>query len=175
MAKYLGPPLRDAFCELLGTTLTDERIGAAVIAYRERFEAVGMFENAVYEGIPDALADLMNNGAVLYVATSKPRVYARQILEHFGLAKCFAAVHGSELGGALSNKGELIAHVLATEGLSPGNTTMVGDRHHDIAGAKEVGVHPVGVLWGYGTREELADAGAKGLVERPHELARLVD
>jgi phosphoglycolate phosphatase len=174
LEKFIGPPLRDAFCELLATTPEDERIAAAVTAYRDRFSAEGMFENAVYEGIPQVLSALSSRNAQLFVATSKPHVYAKRILEHFELAQYFRGVYGSELDGRLSNKGELIGHVLAAASLRARDTVMVGDRLHDVMGALQNKVLPVGVLWGYGSREELTAAGAKQLFENPAELARLV-
>jgi phosphoglycolate phosphatase len=171
LLKFIGPPLRDCFRELLGS---DDGVEAAVAAYRDRFRAVGMLENAVYEGIPEALATLRTRGARLYVATSKPRVFAERILEHFDLAKHFTATYGSELDGTRSDKRELIAHVLAESRLSPHSTVMVGDRSHDVLGARANAVLPVGVLWGYGSREELTAAGAERLCVDPSELERIV-
>lgn len=133
-----------------------------------------MFENAVYDGIPDVLAELTSRKVSLFVATSKPHVYARRILEHFGLAEFFRGIYGSELDGTRSSKGELIAHVVSVARLRAAETCMVGDRHHDITGALHSGVLPVGVLWGYGSRSELAEAGAARLIEEPRELGRLV-
>jgi len=112
-------------------------------------------------------------GARLYVATSKPQVFAERILTHFGLAGHFQGIFGSELSGALSNKGELIAHVLATAHLRSVDTIMVGDREHDVRGAQRNHVRAVGVLWGYGSREELVAAGAKHLVKQPVDLGGL--
>jgi phosphoglycolate phosphatase len=174
LLKYVGPPLRDAFCELLAVGMDDDRVAEAIVAYRDRFSSVGMFENAVYAGVPYVLAELSSRNATLFVATSKPRVYAKQILEHFGLAGHFSEIYGSELDGTRSNKDELIAHVLSASGLRAQDTIMVGDRHHDIAGALRCSVFPVGVLWGYGSRVELAEAGAQKLIDAPEELLRLV-
>ena len=144
------------------------RADVGVQAYRERFAALGMFENAVYEGIPEVLESLQASGAQLYVATSKPQVFADRIL-----ARYFRAAFGSHLSGALSDKGELIGHVLESAYLLPGDTTMVGDREHDIRGARLNGVLAIGVLWGYGSREELIAAGAEHLLEQPRDLGRL--
>lgn len=170
LVKLIGPPLQDSFRELLGSV---GDVDAAVAAYRDRFAAVGMFENAVFEGIPQAMESLLARGTRLFVATSKPRVYAERILGHFGLAEYFSAVYGSELDGRLTDKAELIAHALAASGLSAADTVMVGDRRHDMVGAVANGVFPVGVLWGYGSREELTAAGAEWLFERPGELGRM--
>jgi phosphoglycolate phosphatase len=169
----IGPPLGATFRELLGPR-ADSAVGAAIAAYRERYSSVGMFESLVYEGIPDVLASLSSRGARLFVATSKPRVFAERILEHFDLARYFSAVHGSELDGRLSEKGDLVAHVLATSGLSASETLMVGDRRHDIVGALRNNVVPVGVLWGYGSEDELVAAGATRLLREPREAAGLV-
>jgi phosphoglycolate phosphatase len=174
LTKFIGPPLRDTFCELLSTTDDDKRIDKAVAAYRERFGAIGMFENVVYDGIPSALQELSARNAKLYVATSKPLVYAQRILENFGLVAYFRGVFGSELDGARSNKGELIAHILAVSGLRAEQTVMVGDRRHDIVGALKNRVFPAGVLWGYGSWRELTDAGAKKLIHQPDSLSQLV-
>ncbi len=107
----------------------------------------------------------------LMLATSKRRVFAERILDHTGLATRFAAVHGSEPGGALDHKPELIAHILARHDLDAAACVMVGDRRHDIAGARANGMRGLGVLWGYGAREELEAAGADALVAAPHDLA----
>lgn len=164
----IGPPLRETFAELgVGDPAAVER---AVAAYRDRFTSVGMFENEVYHGIPELLAALREGRARLFVATSKPQVFAEQILAHFGLAHHFDAVFGSELDGARSDKGALIQWLLRTANLAAEDCIMVGDREHDIRGAKANGVRSVGVRWGYGTREELQRAGAHHLIERPDEL-----
>jgi phosphoglycolate phosphatase len=141
---------------------------------RATLAVTGMFENAVYPGISTALAELKALGAALYVATSKPRVFAVNIVEHFGLHEFFQAVYGSELDGTRSNKVDLIAHILRSESLSPGSTCMVGDRLHDMVGAKTNGVFPIGVLWGYGSREELVSAGAAVLCASPAALCPLL-
>jgi phosphoglycolate phosphatase len=174
LERFIGPPLRAVFTELLSVERNDARIESAVGAYRERYGVAGMFENEVYDDIPNTLASLSSHGARLFVVTSKPRVYAERIVEHFALAERFEAIYGSELSGALSDKGELIAHVLSASSLSPGDTIMVGDRAHDIVGAIRNQVLPTGVLWGYGSREELSSAGARRLFEKPRELAQLV-
>lgn len=153
----------------------DDHVEAAVSAYRDRFTAVCMFENSVFAGIPESLARMSARGARLFVATSKPQVFAEQILDHFELAQHFDAIHGSELDGRRSDKSELIAHVLHAEGLSAANTVMVGDRRHDVIGALMNRVFPTGVLWGYGSAEELTSAGAKRLFKAPADLIRFVN
>lgn len=132
-----------------------------------------MFENAVYTGIPQALKSLETLDAKLFVATSKPQVFAERILVHFGLAGHFNGIFGSELNGAPSDKGELIAHILEAADLHPIDTVMVGDREHDMRGARRSNVRAVGVLWGYGSREELIAAGAQRLLDQPADLVGL--
>jgi phosphoglycolate phosphatase len=173
LVKFIGSPLRDVFRSLLSTTAEDKRIEEAVVAYRVRFADVGLFENAVYEGIPQVL-ERLSGDARLFVATSKPGLDAKRILEHFGLAHYFQSIYGSEFDGRLSVKSELIAHVVGTAGLNPQETVMVGDRYHDVAGAIQNGIEPAGVLWGHGSREELSAAGAKQLFDTPDELVRIV-
>ena len=111
---------------------------------------------------------------MLFVTTSKPRVFAERIVEHFGLKEYFCAVYGSELDGTRSDKGHLIAHVLQAESLSPHSTVMVGDRAHDVVGAKVHGVFPIGVLWGYGSSDELIGAGATTLCAKPETLDNML-
>ena len=170
LERFIGPPLRNAFSELLDTkNLTV--INAAVELYRERFRELGMYENRVYDGIPRALERLCRSGSRLFVATSKPQVFAERILEHFDLARSFDGVYGCGLDGTLSDKAELIAHILAAEQLRQTDTVMVGDRHHDACGAIANGLAPVGVLWGYGTHAELMQAGVCRFLRHPDELA----
>jgi phosphoglycolate phosphatase len=159
----IGPPLKNAFLTMFGPD-QPERVAEAVGHFRERFGEVGLFENEVYPGIPGLLAALRQDGHRLHVATSKPRVFAVRILDHFGLAEFFASVNGSELDGALSDKAELIAHIIADRDLDPADTVMIGDREHDMIGAVANGVSGLGVLWGYGTRHELETAGARACV-----------
>jgi phosphoglycolate phosphatase len=165
----IGPPLRASFARLLGDA---ERAGVerAVALYRERFADVGLFENAPYEGIAETLAALRASGARLFVATSKPLVYAERIVRHFGLDPHFEAVHGCELDGTREDKRDLLAHLLPHHGLAAARTVMVGDRGADMVAARHHGLRAVGALWGYGSREELVEAGAHVLCEGPREL-----
>lgn len=172
LLKYVGPPLKLAFRELL-LDGNDANVDRAIESYRERFSTVGMFENEVYPSIPEALELLHERGARLFLATSKPRVFAERILDHFELSKYFDAVYGSELDGRLTDKRDLIAHALSTSGLSSTRTTMVGDRYHDAVGAISNGVKIAGVLWGYGSRDELGNAGVELFLETPAELGYL--
>jgi len=165
----IGPPLAESFRVLLDTD-DEARVAHAIGAYRERFADVGLFENRLFPEIPGVLEALARRGCALFVATSKPRVYARRIVEHFGLDGHFRAVHGAELDGTRAAKAALIEHVLEVESLVPEASAMVGDRSHDVLGARANGVPAIGVLWGYGTRGELSGAGADAICEHPHDL-----
>jgi phosphoglycolate phosphatase len=171
LIKYVGPPLMTSFREMLQSNESDAE--RALTSYRERFVDVGMFENDVYPGIPEALQSLRDRGARLFLATSKPEVYARRILDHFNLSRHFVDIYGSELDGRLTDKVELIAHALKASGVDRRLTTMVGDRMHDALGARSNGVGIVGVLWGYGSREELSGAGVERFLDKPQELGQL--
>jgi phosphoglycolate phosphatase len=165
----IGPPLRNSFAKLL--EFDDERLAEMALAfYRERFSSVGLFENEVYQDIPETLSSLQGMGHTLYVATSKPRIYAEQIIEHFGLHHTFTGIYGSELDGTRSDKASLISHILKTESIAPSDALMFGDREHDMIGAKANDVCGFGVLWGYGTRDELEASGAHACVSQPRDL-----
>lgn len=165
----IGPPVHESLIRFLGPDKRD-RFDEALASYRERFSAKGLFENAVYPGIREALVQLRGTGASLHLATAKPLVYATRILEHFDLARFFSSIHGSDLDGTRSHKDELIRYILETELLERSATVMVGDRSYDVTGAKANRVFPVGVLWGYGTRDELVSAGAQFLCKNPAML-----
>ena len=153
----IGPPLKTSFKQLLNTT-DPEILDRALAHYRKRFSEKGMFENMLYPGVMSSLDGLRKAGFKLFLATSKPRVFARQILDHFKMTPFFHGIYGSELDGRLSEKGVLIAHIIRQEGLDPAVTLMVGDRVYDIEGGKENKVGTVAVAYGYGTQDELADA-----------------
>lgn len=165
----IGPPIQSSFAVLLETE-DASTIGEAVRLYRERYAAIGKFENTLIEGIPEVLAKLVADGFFLAVATSKLKSYAGEIIDHFGLRRYFQVVHGSELDGSNSVKSELISHILAVEHIDARRTVMIGDRSHDVFGANANGVSAVGVLWGYGDRQELEAAGAARIVASPTEL-----
>ena len=169
----IGPPLRESFIKLLGpgqAALADQ----AVSKYRERFSRVGLFENAVYPGIAEMLGGLVAEGTSLYVATSKPQVFASRIIDHFGLRPYFISVEGSELDGARADKRVLIEYMLTKHRLDPAQVVMVGDREHDMAGAAKNQVAGLGVLWGYGSAQELHSAGAYACAVLPGDVSRLV-
>ena len=173
LERYIGTPLRACFASLTNSSDV-QLIERAVELYRQRFASEGMFENTVYPGIENALATFRSYNVQLYVTSSKPTVFAVQILEHFGLQRFFEQIYGSELDGTRTDKGELVAHVLAEESISASNAVMIGDREHDVKGALTNAVMPVGVLWGYGSRDELTRAGATLLCERPEALVELL-
>ena len=142
----------------------DDRVVQAVAAYRADYGENGLFKSVVYRGIPDALENMKRAGAQLYLATSKRTVFAKRILEHLNIAFFFDGIYGSEPGDALNHKPELVFHILSQHALSRHSCVMVGDRHYDISGAHANRMRAVGVLWGYGSRDELEAAGADELV-----------
>lgn len=166
----IGPPIRQNFATLLGTS-DSATIEHALEIYRERFGTIGKFENRVYDGIPEALRSLQAAGFDMLLATSKPTLYAEQILERFGLSPFFREVYGSEMDGVRGAKTELLAFLLSLENVSLDRCLMIGDREHDVIGAKANGISAWGVTWGYGSEEELLDAGAERLCHSPAELA----
>ena len=167
----IGPPLKESFEKLLGPARKGEAARALEL-YRVSYEATGMFENVLYDGIPELLKRLKTAGAKLCLATSKPRVYAVRILEHFGIDEFFTGVYGSELDDSRSDKAEVIAHAVQMEHLDPKAAIMVGDREFDVIGARKNGMDVVGVLWGHGGEAELRLAGAMVFAKTPADLAR---
>ena len=168
----IGPPLRASFVALLGG---EEHADRGVELYRERFNTIGLFENALYDDIVPVLASLHGSGRKLYVATSKPHVFADRIIDHFGLRKYFTRVFGSELDGTRVDKSDLLRYALDETATDPARAIMIGDRKHDVIGAANNGITAIGVIYGYGGRSELTEAGAKHLVEAPGEITTLVD
>jgi phosphoglycolate phosphatase len=173
LKSCVGPPLRHSFARLLNTE-DPILIERALAHYRERYAAEGWRENEVYPGVDAALAALDARGHRLLLCTSKPQVYAERIVAHFGLARHLDAVYGAELGGRLDNKAELMAALLAAEQLEPARCVMIGDRAQDMRAATAHRVDALGVLWGYGSREELVSAGARALIGAPAELLTAV-
>lgn len=171
LEQYIGPPLAESFRCIL-RSMDPQLIAEAIDLYRERFAAVGIFENALYPGIPEMLAELSDAGYELRVVTSKPHVYADRIIDHFELRRWLPKVYGSELDGTRADKRELIGHVLEQEGVTGEDATMIGDRMHDIRGAKAHRLWTIGVLWGYGAEGELEQAGADVLVREVGEIGR---
>ena len=173
--RFIGPPLVESFMEYYG--FSEERAKEAVEIYREYFSAKGWAENTVYAGVEALLQALREEGKILLVATSKPQVFADRILSHFGLDKYFTAICGAPLHAPRGyGKADVIREALSAAGVTDlTRAVMVGDRHHDIDGAKAVGVASVGVLYGYGDREEHERAGADAIVESVAELSELLN
>lgn len=153
LEHFIGPPLLQAFMQFYG--FDEAKAWQAVNFYRERFKVTGLYENRVFEGVSELLEGLQAQGRTLYIATSKPWEFAREIARHFDFARHFKVIYGSELDGTRTNKVELIAHLLAEENLDPAQTLMIGDRKHDLIGARSNGLEAVAVGYGFGSREEL--------------------
>ncbi|MFK7974861.1 MAG: HAD family hydrolase [Halioglobus sp.] len=167
LESYIGPPLLQTFRELCHDDVIAEE---GVRLYRERFTDQGLYENRVFDGIRENLQQLRQAQSTLYVATSKPTVYSQRIIDHFGLNTYFKHVYGSELDGTRSDKTDLLAHIISTEKIAASDAVMIGDRRYDIVGANNHGMRSVGVLWGYGSEDELRDAGATALCAQPASL-----
>jgi phosphoglycolate phosphatase len=163
--SHIGPPLQDIMQSLL-RSYGDDRVDEAVAAYRQHYGESGLFGSEPYPGVGSSLDEMKRAGLQIYLATSKRATFASRILEHLKFAAYFDGIYGSVPGGELDHKPELLAHILSRHhDISPSHSVMVGDRRHDIAGARAVGMRGLGVLWGYGTRDELETAGADQLVE----------
>ena len=177
LRSCIGPPLQTTFPLLLKEPPGDSSLTNQAIAhYRERFVKIGMYENAVYPGIPELLMRLHAEGCKLYVATSKPTVFAKEIVRHFGIEPYFVAIYGSELSGERVHKTELISYILEQENISPKNAIMIGDRKYDMIGADACALHAkVGVTYGYGSADELREAGADALCDTPDRLGATLD
>lgn len=163
----IGPPLRVSFPRVLGGP---HRTEEAISHYRANYLAGAMYDAAVYDGIPAALDALSAAGCRLFIATAKPHFYARPILQRFDLARHFAGIYGPELDGTRDHKHDLIAHIIATEGVRPERAIMIGDREHDVNAATRNGMRTIGVTWGYGSTDELTAAGAAALCPSPQLL-----
>lgn len=164
---WIGPALRTSFAPLLGCTT---RVEQAVAFYLERFEQVGWREHQVYPGIPEAVRALHDNGARLCLVTAKNEPHARRILEHLPFGSLFEEIVGATADGSRSHKPQLVAEALRRTGTTSAEAVMIGDRHLDIEGARHHGMASVGVLWGFGSEEELRAAGADRLVAEPAQL-----
>jgi len=170
LATYIGPPLRGTLSTLLGTN-DAALIETALAHYRARYDDVGLFENRVYDGVPEMLDATARRAPFMFVATAKPLHAAVRIVGHFALTRHFAAVYGAEPGGRFDAKIDLLAHLIESEVIQAESSVMVGDRAGDVLAAKVNGIRSIGALWGYGDSGELADAGADLLCESPRALA----
>ncbi|MEQ1942677.1 HAD hydrolase-like protein [Mesorhizobium sp. VNQ89] len=171
LRRYIGPPIHKTFLAMFG----DEVLATQALGhYRQRYGEVGKFENELIPGIVEALETAARQGQTMFVATSKLKSHAIDIIDHFGLTRFFGHVHGSEADGTRADKGELIRYILKTEGLDPARTVMIGDRLHDVVGAAKNGMPAIGVLWGFGDRAELEAAGAARVADQPAELSGMI-
>jgi phosphoglycolate phosphatase len=168
LASSIGPPLRGTFATLLRTS-DAAQIEQALGLYRQRFSTLGLYENEIYTDVPAMLDAVRGSGVAAFVATSKPKVYATRILEHFGLLNFFKGIYGPELDDRY-DKAALLAQLLVQERVSAEGAVMIGDRGVDVLAAKANRVGSVGVMWGYGSEAELAEAGADLLCRHPDEL-----
>lgn len=168
----IGPPLKASLAKLLNVEVTDVLAEQALLGYRERFAVTGLFENQVFDDVKATLEALKHQGYRLFLATAKPEVYARQILDHFNLLEYFEYPYGSELNGDRTNKGDLIGYILEQEKLDPSECIMVGDREHDIFGARRHGIETIAVEYGYGSDAELSAAEPKARVAKFSDLLK---
>ncbi|MCR5126007.1 MAG: HAD family hydrolase [Treponema sp.] len=175
LKRFIGPPLVNSFMDFYNFSESDAR--EAMRIYRERFGTIGIFENAVYSGIPETLQKLSEEGKKLYVATSKPEIYVPKILEHFGLAKYFSDAVGSDIEETRSSKALVIEYAIKKNNLeeeaASNRIVMIGDRKHDLIGAQENALESIGCLWGYGSREELEKYKATTIIENPEDLLKI--
>ena len=172
LIPFIGPPLRESFMKFYGFSW--EQAGEAVWVYREYFARQGIFENRVYDGVPEMLEGLKTAGVRILMATSKPEKYAKQIAEHFGFDKYFDFIGGACMDGRRTDKYEVIEYVLKSCAVARETAVMIGDRSHDVAGAKKAGFNSIGVLYGYGCKEELEKAGAGELAALPSDVVKIV-
>ena len=171
--KFIGPPLKDSFMKYYG--FDEEGSERAISCYREYFRDTGIFENQVYNGVEDMLRTLYAKGKRIVLATSKPEEFAIRILEHFELKKYFTVVAGASMDSSRSKKGDVIAYAISLcEDFEKNTAVMVGDREHDIIGAKENGLKSIGVLYGYGSEDELRTAGADYIASSPEDVLNLI-
>lgn len=173
LRSFIGPPLYRQFMKVLGA---DEEEGQKAVAYyREYYTDIGLYESCLYEGVEEMLKTLKRAGYLLAVASSKPEKFVKTLTDRFGISQYFDYIGGSLMDGRRTQKSEVIEYVLQMCGVSDYHTVcMVGDRCYDITGAKELGIHSMGVLFGYGTREEMEEAGAEMIAETPEEITQLL-
>ncbi len=173
LRKFIGPPLLEAFSEYAG--LSAEESEKTVARYRERYSTVGLFENRVYDGVSEMLHSIKESGKQVILATAKPLNFAKRILEHFDLAKYFELLVGADLHGNIHNKIDVIGEVIRLLDLKKMDSAiMIGDRHHDIEGARHFHMESIGVTYGFGDTLELKQAGADYIVNSPDEITKLI-
>lgn len=171
MGVFVGPPLWDTFRDF---GVPSNRLDEAVDIFRSRYVPIGKFENIPYPGIREVLEALRNQGRKLYVATSKPEVTAREILDHFDLSRYFTEICGATIDKSRSAKEEVIAYLLSLDGCHE-NSVMVGDTAFDVIGAAAHGIPTIGAAWGYGKTEDMVSAGAAAIAQSPEDLLRIIE
>ena len=170
---FIGPPLVDAFMRFYN--FTEEQAKEAVGYYREHFRSVGILQNEMFDGVPEMLSSLKQQGKTIALATCKPEPFADVILKHFDIYKYFDFLGGATFYGTRSQKGEVIAYVLEELKITDKKTVlMIGDRYHDIDGAKENDIDSVGVLFGYGDYEELTSSGATYIAKTLDDIMKFI-
>lgn len=171
--KFIGPPLVVAFSEYYGFSKEDSEKATAY--YRETFSVKGLYENKVYDGVVNLLETLKKSGKKLILATSKPEKFAKEIMRYFDLTKYFDHICGATFDSTRNSKDKVITYALCEAGITDkSKTVMIGDRHHDIEGANVNGLDSIGVLYGFGDREELTKAGATYIVENIEDILNYV-
>lgn len=169
--KFIGPPLMESFQKYYG--FSKEQSKEAVEYYREYYRDKGLYENRVYDGIEEVVKKLKEAGKIVVVATSKPEVFAREILDYFKISQYFDYVAGMQLDGGRGTKAEVIEYAIETcEIKNRAKVLMIGDREHDVLGAKKTGLDCLGVLYGFGNQTELVNAGADYIVDTPEEILK---
>ena len=169
---FIGPPLYDSFGAIFDGD--KQKVDRAISLYREYFVERGWKENSVYDGVPQMLQQLKDMDKTLLVATSKPELFARRIVEHFDLNKYFTFVAGASMDDSRTKKAKVIEYAIASVGIDKNETIMIGDRNHDILGAKQCGLKSMGVLYGYGDRQEHTAAGADYIAETPQDVVKII-
>lgn len=169
--RFIGPPLYDSFIRFYGIPQDQAKLGEDY--FREYYRDKGIFENSVYDGIPQCLEKLKNSGFLLFIATSKPDFMAEKVVNHFGIKKYFDAISGADIEHGITSKKDVIKLLFERRSdVQPSDCVMVGDREHDVIGAAHFGIPCVGVLWGYGSEDEFRNSGAEHTVKTPDELAQ---
>lgn len=172
LCPFIGPPLAESFRDRYG--MNEAETATAIARMREYFAPKGIFENKLYPGIPELLAATAAAGCVNVMATSKPEPFARRIAEHFDIARHFRLIAGSGLDGSRTTKVEVIRHALTQLGIVPEEAVMIGDRRHDIEGARAAGLDSIAVSWGYAAPGELEAAHPGHIVADVDALRRLL-
>lgn len=169
---FIGPPLCDSFMKYYG--FSKETGMEAIAVYREYFSTKGLFENEVYDGVRELLEKIKQSGRKIVLATSKPEEFAVKILEHFDLIRYFDVVAGASMDEKRNKKGDVIKYAMEKGGFTAEAAVMIGDREHDVFGARENGIDCIGVLYGYGSRQELSHAGAIRIAENVSDIFSLL-